>query len=138
MFFFSLFELYSTLGNNWKFTKKLSLRPFSTDQVRVKVMMVKKIAKEPKQIKRENKNDRSFKLNANIKIFIYIFMTLWFNESDFMCIFIWACTLLHTFGLRSNSFFYIFLKFTERCLRIHGWWNFIYNFGPMNQRLLSE
>ena len=39
-------------------------------------MMVKKITKEPEQIKRENKNDRSFKLNANIKIFIYIFMTL--------------------------------------------------------------
>lgn len=136
--FFLLFELYSTLRNNWKFTKKLSRRPFSADQVRVKVMMVKVITKEPKQIKRENINDRSFKLNANIKIFIYIFMTLWFNDSDFMCIFIWACTLLHTFALRSNSFFYIFLKFTERCHRVYGWWNFIYNFGPINKRLLSE
>lgn len=76
MFFFYYLNFIQLCVITENLQKKLSLRPFSADQVRVKVMMVKVITKEPKQIKRENKNDRSFKLNANIKIFIYIFMTL--------------------------------------------------------------
>lgn len=76
MFFFYYLNFIQLCVITENLQKKLSLRPFSADQVRVKVMMVKVITKEPKQIKRENKNDRSFKLNANIKSFIYIFMTL--------------------------------------------------------------
>ena len=76
MFFFYYLNFIQLCVITENLQKKLSLRPFSADQVRVKVMMVKVITKEPKQIKRENINDRSFKLNANIKSFIYIFMTL--------------------------------------------------------------